>query len=267
MAKRLTDTEKWKKEWFRHLPLKMKVAWEYLRDNCDAAGVWDGDFGLMGFQVGEGVTKEECLSAFGHERFIALKEGKFLLPGFYTFQYGNEKSSKSPAHRSILKKVEQARLRALSLVPQETLPDPSPKGHPTLLVKEEVKVKVKEEEEVKAEVKATRVSPDSLAQALDEWVRTLKHFEIDRTPGERDHVHLARAIQEFGIEDVALALRGSRYEAPTQTFRPKEHLTLARIFGRDKSGSLRIDKFITLACQHKPAERQVYQPKQPEGSC
>lgn len=87
MAKRFTDTEKWKKEWFRELSPKMKCAWEYLRDQCDHAGIWDADFNLMKFMIGEEVTREEVEKAFCG-RIHKLQNGKkYLLLGFVKFQY------------------------------------------------------------------------------------------------------------------------------------------------------------------------------------
>lgn len=106
MAKRFTDTDKWKKEWFRKLPVKMKSAWEYLRDNCDHAGIWEGDFGLFSYQLGEEITEEECVSTFGPERFIVLSEGKYYLPSFVEFQYG-ELTPNNNTHRSVLNRLKK----------------------------------------------------------------------------------------------------------------------------------------------------------------
>jgi hypothetical protein len=87
VAKRFTDTDKWKKTWFRELSPKMKCAWEYLRDMCDHAGVWDADFALMKFFIGEEITREELEKAF-HNRILKLQDGKkYLLLGYIKFQY------------------------------------------------------------------------------------------------------------------------------------------------------------------------------------
>lgn len=87
MAKRFTDTEKWKKNWFRELSPKMKCVWEYLRDMCDHAGVWEADFALMKFLIGDDVTREEIEKSFSG-RILPLQDGKkYLLLGFIKFQY------------------------------------------------------------------------------------------------------------------------------------------------------------------------------------
>ena len=101
MAKRFTDTDKWKLGWFRRLPVKMKAAWEYLRDNCDHAGIWAGDFELMSYQVGEGISVFECEQAFGRDRFIPLPGEKFFLPEFIEVQYG-KLNPENRIHKSVL---------------------------------------------------------------------------------------------------------------------------------------------------------------------
>lgn len=107
MAKRFTDTFKWKKRWFRLLSPKMKCAWEYLRDMCDHAGVWEADFEAMRFLIGETVTPEEIEIAFSG-RILKLQEGKrYLLLGFISFQYVTLKTGNRThdSARGILKAV------------------------------------------------------------------------------------------------------------------------------------------------------------------
>ena len=38
MAKRMTDTDKWKKGFIRSLPSKYKLFWLYILDDCDPFG-------------------------------------------------------------------------------------------------------------------------------------------------------------------------------------------------------------------------------------
>ena len=49
MAKRFTDTDIWKKKWFRKLPLEIKLLWCYLKDSCDHAGVIEFDAEVISF--------------------------------------------------------------------------------------------------------------------------------------------------------------------------------------------------------------------------
>ena len=47
MAKRFTDTDKWKKGFIRNLPTKYKLLWLYILDDCNHAGVWETDFAVV----------------------------------------------------------------------------------------------------------------------------------------------------------------------------------------------------------------------------
>jgi hypothetical protein len=110
------------------------------------------------------------------------------------------------------------------------------------------------------EVSLAPLSADAIAEAIEEWGITLKHFGIDRKISAHDQTQLARAIQAHGIEAVRLAIRGARYESASENFNPKQHLSLARIFGRDRQGNLRVEKFINLGAQNKPRSRETHAP-------
>jgi len=44
MAKRFTDTDKWKKTFIRTMKAPYKLLWLYILDECDHAGIWQVDF-------------------------------------------------------------------------------------------------------------------------------------------------------------------------------------------------------------------------------
>jgi len=50
--KRFTETEKWRDPWFRKLSAGAKLAFLYIIDNCDNAGVWTADKELADFSIG-----------------------------------------------------------------------------------------------------------------------------------------------------------------------------------------------------------------------
>ncbi len=52
MSKRFVSTNKWKDAWYFTLSREAKQVIDYLRDNCDAAGVWDCNFHLAEFEIG-----------------------------------------------------------------------------------------------------------------------------------------------------------------------------------------------------------------------
>lgn len=84
--KRFIDSEMWKKPWFRSLPPRLKAFYIYVICQCDHAGVWDSDFGLASFFIGEEVTEVDMMPAFdGH--FEKLPCGKWWLPTFCEWQY------------------------------------------------------------------------------------------------------------------------------------------------------------------------------------
>jgi hypothetical protein len=98
--KRFTETEKWKDPWFRNLPPMSKLAWGYICDNCDNAGVWDPDFALADFQIGGNVDWEHIIKDFG-DRVKILSSGKWHIVGFISFQQ-KELSLIKASHKQIV---------------------------------------------------------------------------------------------------------------------------------------------------------------------
>jgi hypothetical protein len=85
--KRFTETEKWRDTWFRKLSAPSKLAYLYILDNCDAAGVWDPDYDLADFTIGVKADWVAVLREMG-ERVKTLENGKWYLVRFVGFQYG-----------------------------------------------------------------------------------------------------------------------------------------------------------------------------------
>ena len=78
MAKRFTDTDKWKKPFIRGLKSEYKILWLYILDECDHAGVWQVDFDVAKIKIGEpNITEQDALLCFG-DRVICL-EGKWFI--------------------------------------------------------------------------------------------------------------------------------------------------------------------------------------------
>ncbi len=101
MAKRLSDTEIWKKKWFRELPPKYKCFIKYLLDSCNLVGVWEVDFDLAQFSIGEKIEVDEVKKILG-EKIIEFENGtKWLYKHFVFFQYGFEFNPKSPIHKKV----------------------------------------------------------------------------------------------------------------------------------------------------------------------
>jgi hypothetical protein len=101
VAKRFTDTGKWKKKWIRELNPDMKLFWFYLLDNCDHAGIWEVDIDLASFQVGVKLDEARILKVF-NRKIVPFKDGKWFVPKFIEYQYG-ELNEANRAHSSVIK--------------------------------------------------------------------------------------------------------------------------------------------------------------------
>ena len=60
MAKRFTDTDKWKKGFIKNLPAKYKLLWLYILDDCNHAGIWDTDFEVASIRIGRKINEKEA---------------------------------------------------------------------------------------------------------------------------------------------------------------------------------------------------------------
>ena len=139
MAKRFTSTEKWDKVWFQELPVRLKCFWQYMTDRCDHAGVWEANYRMASFCIGEEVTEGD-LGAFG-ERVERLGDDKIYLRGFVTFQYG-ELSPRQNCHKSVIKLLEKHNL-PINQRDVSTLDEPLTKGSARDMDKDKDKDKVK----------------------------------------------------------------------------------------------------------------------------
>lgn len=100
MAKRLTDTEKWKKPFIRSLPVEYKVFWLYILDDCDHAGVWQVDIEIAEIKLGTKLSLEKARGLFTG-KVVEFDNGtKWFIPDFVAFQYG-ELSEKNKMYKSV----------------------------------------------------------------------------------------------------------------------------------------------------------------------
>ena len=100
MAKRYTDTDKWKKMWFRKLKNDHKVFWMYLLDQCDHAGIWEVDFDLASYFC-NGIKETEIRDTF-IKQYQEFDNGKrWFLKDFIEFQY-RELDESNRVHKSVI---------------------------------------------------------------------------------------------------------------------------------------------------------------------
>lgn len=90
--KRFTDSKKWRNEWFRTLPLKAKLVWVYLCDECEFTGVFKIDYGLASFQLGFDITPT-LIGQWFLDKVFFFNDGKIFIVPFFEFQYGESKDS------------------------------------------------------------------------------------------------------------------------------------------------------------------------------
>lgn len=107
MAKRFTETGIWDDQWYQDLPVVYKLAWRYICDKCDIAGVWKVNKRLLDFQVGEVIPLTECIKLFNHEKErIIVVNSYWILADFIRFQYGTL-NDKVPFHRKIKESLDR----------------------------------------------------------------------------------------------------------------------------------------------------------------
>jgi len=97
MSKRFTATEKWSDPWFCSLTPLNKLFWIYLVENCNHAGIWQVNFPLVRFHLGEFIFDEEIFE----DRIIKISDYKWYIPKFVEFQYG-ELQPDSRTHASVI---------------------------------------------------------------------------------------------------------------------------------------------------------------------
>ena len=97
MAKRFTDSEKWKDRWFCELTEKEKLFWVYLVDNCDHAGTWRVNWPLVEFHIPGFVFNPSVFQ----KRITQISNEKWWVVGFVKFQYG-ELNPNNRAHASVI---------------------------------------------------------------------------------------------------------------------------------------------------------------------
>jgi hypothetical protein len=102
MAKRFTDTDKWKKPLLKSIPCQYKLLWLYICDDCDHAGIWNVDIEVASIRIGEQISEQKAIEIFGEKIFVFDGGEKWFIQSFIDFQYG-ELNEKNRVHESIIK--------------------------------------------------------------------------------------------------------------------------------------------------------------------
>ena len=176
MSKRFTDTDKWKKKWFRCLSNDHKVFWIYVLDQCDHAGIWEVDFEAAEFFC-RGIDESEIRQVF-KKQYQEIDNGKrWFLKDFVDFQYGTLNEN-NRVHLSVI-----TILLKYKLIENKDLVSPLNKlqgAKDKEQVKEMVKVKVKEKETKADQIRKIesnfsalaaefQLSDDQVKKEFDDW--------------------------------------------------------------------------------------------------
>ena len=199
--KRFTETEKWRDPWFRKLSAGAKLAFLYIIDNCDNAGVWTADKELADFSIGMEIPWVKVLEAFG-ERVSVLPSGDWLIVRFVEFQFGK------------LSKDCKPHLQVIRLIEKHRVSKGYPKGFGTLEDKEEDKEKDKKGDargkpESRSEVDAYAAEIGMSKADVDSW---FDHFEANGW----------KVGGKAAMKDWQAALRNGQRRAPSfSTTKPR----------------------------------------------
>ena len=107
MAKRFTDTEKWKDDWYLSLSNDYRIVWQWLLDNCNHAGICKPSINLMNMMCNTSID-EKLLIDIMSDRVLKINNIWFI-PKFLKFQYGTL-NSKKPAVISVVNELKKNNL-------------------------------------------------------------------------------------------------------------------------------------------------------------
>jgi len=174
MSKRFTDSDKWKKKWFRCLSNDHKVFWIYVLDQCDHAGIWEVDFEAAEFFC-SGIDESEIRQVF-NKQYQEIDNGKrWYIKDFVEFQYGTL-SENNRAHLSVINI-----LKKYKLIENKDLVSPLQGAKDKDKDKDLVKVKEKEKDNKAEQIKKIesnfpalaaefQLSDSQLKKEFDDWL-------------------------------------------------------------------------------------------------
>lgn len=151
MAKRMTDTDKWKKRFLKDLNYANKLLWLYMLDDCNHAGIWDIDLEVASIRIGLNVDMDD-LFKFGDKIVVFDNNEKVFIPDFIDFQYG-ELNPTSNVHKSVIALLDKYNLEGYMKGSQG--------------VQSTLKDKDKDKDIVKAKVKVKRFTKPTIEEVAD----------------------------------------------------------------------------------------------------
>jgi hypothetical protein len=104
MAKKLHDTEIWEQDWFIELRDEYRWFFLYIKDKVDAGGIWRPNKAQFESMIKKKIDLYDFLDAVNKDkqRFVVLKNQRWLLVDYFNFQYGRIIKNSSP-HKGAVK--------------------------------------------------------------------------------------------------------------------------------------------------------------------
>ena len=144
-------TELFEDAWFMDLPAKYKLFWIYLLTKCNNSGIWQVNWKLAQFYVGDNLEPTEVKRVFA-DRVKEFEGGKYwFIPKFIQFQYGERLSKSNPATSGVIKSLEDFNL--LEFIPKTKIYKGASKELPSPLQGAQDKDKDKEKDKDKVKYK------------------------------------------------------------------------------------------------------------------
>jgi hypothetical protein len=160
MAKRFTDTEKWKDDWYVALNNDYRIVWQWLLDNCNHAGICKRSIGILNMMCRTSFSETEMIEAMSGR--VIITESDWFVPKFLKFQYVGLHSDK-PVIVSVRKELE--RTGYYKLIPESF-------GNDYLIIKD--KDKDKDKDSLNNENKKNGQSKDFKVQREESFIAGLK---------------------------------------------------------------------------------------------
>jgi hypothetical protein len=225
MAKRFTDTEKWKKPFIRGLQGAYKLLWLYICDDCDHAGIWQVDIEVAAIRIGEKIDSKEAIKSFDEKIIIFDKGNKWFIPSFLEFQYPSGLNPDNRAHNSVIILLEKYNLRISNNKP---LISPSEGSMDMDMVKDMDKDKVKGEKKVKFKENILLTQKEHLqliaefGENVNDFYEYLSAYKVEKSyKTKSDYLTIKRWVVDAILKQnkTASPKIGNKYQNELETAR------------------------------------------------
>ena len=169
MAKRFIDPDLYKRQ-LRGCDPKLRLAFYWLWENSDAAGIWAIDLDLFKFELGYALKVEDLLKACPWVR--RLSNGSLFMVDFVPTNYGELKPGYNP-HKPVFRSLEANGVEPLGLQFQDLT-----KACPSL--EEEGEGKEEDTQEGKERAHEPEIIPAGVSKELFDALKAWEQYRVER---------------------------------------------------------------------------------------